>query len=349
VKLADVLEVEPWSKRDVARYAKLAPGGPPVLLVQDERGYVVWDGAHRVAAARLRGDRLLDAFVGRDEVPVKRNHLLSKPPRAVHRLQNTRSFQRLMGRAPQQADYDGVHTTGSELIAAAYAMSAWNQHYREGYPVLVTLDVSGLKALPDVDAMLRGAEQVDALLNHYRGLVGDGMGFWDLMDDEDYSEASAQVGDEPAAFIFEDMGNHMLQAIDAYASAEGLDAEEIFAEVLQTEELPPGVLTRMVDQQRYLNDFDIDRVVQIEAIKPWWDRVLLSWDDEDFKQIAARGWEVFTMDEWPFGRFDTKTVWKATDASKREKTEYHGTTSLVIELAFPGLIPAKSPFPVEDE
>lgn len=278
---------------------------------------------------------------------VQRNPLLAKPPTALHRLQDTRSFRRLMKRAPQQSDYDGVHTTGSALVAGAYAMSAWNQHDREGYPVIVTLDVSGLEALPDVDALLRGAEQTDALLSHYRRQVEDGMGFWDLLDDEDYDEMSARAGDEPAAFIFEDIGNHMLQSIDSYASDEGLDAEDVFAAFLKTGELPPGVLTRMVDQQRYLNDFDLDRVVQIEALKPWWERVLLSWDDNEFKQLTKRGWEVFTLDEWPFSAGESKVVWKAPDAGKRKDTEYHGTTSLVIELAFPGLISAKSPFPIE--
>lgn len=280
---------------------------------------------------------------------MKRNPLLAKPPQALHRLQNTSRFRRLLGRAPKQSDYDGVHTTSSELIAAAYAMSAWHQHNEEGYPVLVLLDVSGLTPLPDVDAMLRGAEAVDDLVTHYRSRVEDGESFYDLLNDEDYSEASARAGDEPATFIFEDSGNHVLQSIESYAIDEKRDAEEVFAAFLAESKLPEGVLTRMVQQQRYLNDFDLDRVIQVEALKPWWEKVLMSWDDDEFKQLTQRGYEVFTLDEWPFSPGESKVVWRAPDADKRKDAEYHGTTSLVIELAFPGLIPEETPFPVEDE
>lgn len=66
VNIRDILETDPWSKRDVAHYSKLSPATqPPVLLVEEGRGLVVWDGAHRVAAARQRGDSYVDAFVGR--------------------------------------------------------------------------------------------------------------------------------------------------------------------------------------------------------------------------------------------------------------------------------------------
>lgn len=67
VQLADVCEVDPWSKRDVARYAKRSPATqPPVMLIEHASGCLFpEDGAHRVAASRLRGDRTIDAFVGR--------------------------------------------------------------------------------------------------------------------------------------------------------------------------------------------------------------------------------------------------------------------------------------------
>lgn len=67
VQLADVCEVDPWSKRDVARYAKRSPATqPPIMLIEHSAGCLFpEDGAHRVAASRLRGDRVIDAFVGR--------------------------------------------------------------------------------------------------------------------------------------------------------------------------------------------------------------------------------------------------------------------------------------------
>jgi hypothetical protein len=281
------------------------------------------------------------------EPAISRNPLLAKPPTAVHRLTNTASFRRLFGRLPRNSDYEGVHTTGSRLIAGAYAMGTWDSG--DGYPVIVTLDVSGLKPLPDVDAMLRGAEAVADLLGQYRTEVKAGATFYSLLNEDDFAQSEVSVGEEPAAFIFEDVGAHVLTAID-----EEQDPEAVFEQFLKSGKLPDSVLTRMVDQQRYLNDFDIDRVVRVEALRPWWHQVLFASDDaEDDDKVAAleaRGYTVFTLEDWPFhDPGETRTLWEAPDAKKRKDVEYHGTTSLVIELAFPGLIPEETPFPIIDE
>lgn len=70
VPLNQVREVQPHSARDVKRYARVSPSSqPPVLLSLFAAGVgmrlTVDDGAHRVAAARLRGDACIDAYVGR--------------------------------------------------------------------------------------------------------------------------------------------------------------------------------------------------------------------------------------------------------------------------------------------
>jgi hypothetical protein len=294
--------------------------------------------------AELRS--LMTAVWGRE---VKPNQLLSKPPVGYHRLQNTARFRRLLGRQPTDADYEGVHTTSSEAIAGAYAMGTWDHQQRQGYPVIITLDVSGLEPLPDVDAMLQGAESVDALLATYRREAENGADFYSLLNDDDYSEPDARAGDAPAAFIFEDTGAHPLSSIENYAQANDLDPEEVFAQFLKSGELPPEVLSDMVQQQRYLNDFDIDRIVRIEAIKPWWDSVMVSWEDEEVEELAEAGWFVFVLDDYPFSDAgETKVVWEAPDAKKRTDVEFHGTTSLVVDRAFPGLIPEESPFQVRD-
>jgi hypothetical protein len=278
---------------------------------------------------------------------MKRNPLLAKPPIAVHRLTDTTRFRRLFGRLPRESDYEGVHTTGSRLIAGAYAMGTWDNG--EGYPVIVTLDVSGLKPLPDVDAMLRGAEAVDDLLGHYRTEVKTGATLYSLLNEDDFAQSETQAGADPSAFIFEDIGSHVLTAIEGEAKPEA-----VFKAFLKSGKLPDSVLTRMVNQQRYLNDFDIDRVVRIEALRPWWHRVLYGEDDgeadAEIERVEGLGYQVFTIADLPFQDHDiqTKKLWEAPDAKKRKKVEYHGTTSLVIELAFPGLIPEETPFPISE-
>lgn len=283
------------------------------------------------------------------------NSLLAKPPKASHRLQDTRQFRRFFGRAPRESDYEGVHTTGNKLIAAAYAMGTWNGD-PDSYPVIITLDVSGLEPLPDVDAMVHGAAAADELLSSYRSLVKDsGWTLDDFIEDDDYREIDAQAGEEPAAFIFEDVGHHVAQAIRDYAEEAGEDEEQLFGRFINAGELPPGVLMRLAQQQRYLHDFEQKRVVCIEAVKPWWHQVLFGGDegeaDERIAQLEERGFHVFSLeDQWsPDDVGETMTIWEAPNASRRKKTEYHGTTSAAVESAFPGLIPEETPFPIERE
>jgi len=312
------------------------------VAVNAALGYDLVPGLRDALAA------LAEAGSGRQPPPVARNPLLAKPPRRFHQLQDTRRWRRLFGRPPQEADYDGVHTASEKIIAEAYAMGSWSQ-LQESYPVVVTLDVSGLTPVPDVDAMLRGAEAADELIREYRKRIESGETFDDLIEDDDYREAEASVGDVPAAFIFEDVGRHVVQSIRDYAEAEGEDEEEVFATFLRGGELPPGVLTRLVGQQRYMTDFDLDRIVRIEAIKPWWSAVLTSFDDDDVEQLEARGFTVFTLDDWPHFHSDTLVLYEAPDAKERSDVEYHGTTSVAIEQAFPGLIPEETPFPIREE
>ena len=63
------LEVRPFSRSDVARYARRMQKGeapPPIVVAERDRGRLsVVDGAHRVAAAKSLGQTELDAWVGR--------------------------------------------------------------------------------------------------------------------------------------------------------------------------------------------------------------------------------------------------------------------------------------------
>lgn len=285
---------------------------------------------------------------------VRRNPLLSRPPQAFHRLQNTRLFRKLLGRPPRQDDYDGVHTANEKVIAAAYAIGSWNQQVQGAdpnsvYPVIVTLDVSGLDPLPDVDAMLKGAEAADVMRGEFRSMRGEGRDFWEILNETDYTETEANAGDHPASFIFEDMGRNVALAIEGYAEDIGADPQDVLDTFVDTGELPAAVLTRLVGQQRYLVDFDLDRVVRIEAVKPWWHRVEYDHDDDDAERASSLGWHVFTLGDIPFDEGETKVIYQAPDAADRTDVEYHGTTSATIEAAFGEIIPAETPFHVSSE
>lgn len=57
--------VHPASIRDVKRYARHPGILPEIVLVERRTGIEVIDGAHRIAAARLRGDDKIPAYVGK--------------------------------------------------------------------------------------------------------------------------------------------------------------------------------------------------------------------------------------------------------------------------------------------
>lgn len=68
VIIGDLPEVRPISKRDVKRYAAFAKKHksdfPPIVIVGKPSDGDIADGAHRLAAARSRGDRTIHAYVG---------------------------------------------------------------------------------------------------------------------------------------------------------------------------------------------------------------------------------------------------------------------------------------------
>jgi hypothetical protein len=63
--LATVPVLHPASKRDVKRYATFRGAFPAVVVTVNKDGSVsVADGAHRVSAARLRGNDTMPAYIG---------------------------------------------------------------------------------------------------------------------------------------------------------------------------------------------------------------------------------------------------------------------------------------------
>lgn len=64
VAVRDLPEVSPASKRDAKRYAKFGGALPAIVLLKRGQKFVIADGAHRVAAARLQGLQNIQAYVG---------------------------------------------------------------------------------------------------------------------------------------------------------------------------------------------------------------------------------------------------------------------------------------------
>lgn len=285
-----------------------------------------------------------------------------KPPRHFHRLRRTDLFRRIVGRPPTQADYEGIHTTNTMAIAAAYAMGSWDQLGGAGsdaYPVVLALDVAGLKPEVDVDAMMNGRMALDGVRAEVADALARGASLADIYNyaQDSEQEWEAGRGDHPANFIFDRIPREPITALLDALERHGSDEDEIAALLRRfadegADAVPGIVLSEIVEQQRYLNDFELDRVLQVIAFRPWWEEVLEPWWELEDEQLTKKaqsieqgGWRLWTVDDaFDIDADPAKVVYDSGRTSERE--EYHGTISTAVNEAFPGLIPEEPPFPV---
>lgn len=271
---------------------------------------------------------------------VRRNPLLSQPPEKYHKLNSTSRFRRVMGRAPVEADYHGVHTTDSKAVAAAYAISAWTLRGEraDDMPVLVRLRTDGLEPLADVDAMLQGMEIYDAIRPEVVDMLAEGEPE-DAIEQafEDYqleSDLADLVGLDPAAVVFDNITCNPPNPISLLIEYGGQDAVVRFA--MDKEPPPDRALSEIVRQRRYLSDFDLDRVVGIDAVNPWWGEIVNEDEEDAIKTIFDAEWYPITFDEAASGHIEPHVRCIYGDRFNGED-DYHGTTMGAVRAAFPGI------------
>jgi hypothetical protein len=265
---------------------------------------------------------------------MKKNPLLARPPHHLHRLRDESRI------ADVEDPYLGVHTSGTWNIAAAYAMSAWRQNSRYGYPVVVTLDVTGLKALPDVDALLRADDSLSYMRNEVKEALDEGVDIWNLA--EQWYERDYERVYTPEGAVFQEHQealNPISAAIDLYDD----DAEAVLLDWAEGGVLPGDVLSHLIDQRRYLVDFPLSRVVRIETFRPWYDSLVEDyWGEEDRPSEAVQaekeGYQVvFYEDIYESGAdFNSERV-TLYEGTPSNNVQYHGSWSGMIQMAFPQL------------
>jgi hypothetical protein len=282
-----------------------------------------------------------------------------------------------------------VNTTPDPNIAVGYAASAVAKNDYGTYGVVYTLDVTGLKAEPDVDALLwwyekGGQETVREWLEH---------GEW-------YQEAYAEgyQGDTVLGYLIDFLPHEV--------SLEDADEEVAHRALEGDHESIRELLVSVFPQKRYLHDFDLDRVIKIETFMPFDHNIFdpykempknlderlrkviasgplrvrpktdmwlmaygfIEWYDEDKKTGAVEATDygmdhikqlpdyltdprkvqagaqemqedlqVIDQDEMfgPGPDFTFKTLWDS--GRSPEDVEYHGSSGVELELAFPEL------------
>lgn len=250
-------------------------------------------------------------------------------------------------------------------VAAAYAMGAWSKRRdASAYPVILTLDTRGLQALPDIDALVQGysvmgdmrRELRDALASHGDDVdaIADEFSDW-----EGAIEADGSVGDHPSVFVFEHVAGEPVTSFIEALREQGRDDDEVMTALrawADRGDIEPAALTTIMQQRRYLVDFDLDRIVAIDAVQPWWHETFDAyWDtgdteaEERAKRIEAAGYRLWTMEDvLSSGGIDVGRVRRLYERPGGGSGEYHGTISSAVMSAFPDatIIPREPPFPV---
>jgi hypothetical protein len=278
----------------------------------------------------------------------KPNPILARPPMQMHALQGGgRHFAQVIGREPGPEDYFGVHTTDDFAVAMTYARNAVDKESDpDAYPVVVSVCVDGLEELPDVDAIVKATEASQSLRAYADEDVESQAESWEP------EHMPPQPGDDPYYEYVDAMldNNNLAEAFLEAAD----DPQEAWDAWRQTGEVPGPVASALVRQRRWASDIDLDRVVQVDAVRPIWTKLLDDWwnsGNEQARAMAAelesKGWAVATIEHIIEGALPTER--KALHRGGAcGRVEYHGTSSTRLRMAFPALgLPKTAPFPTE--
>ncbi len=267
-----------------------------------------------------------------------RNPLLAIPPEGIHGLDvaGGRFFERAVGRPVTREDYYGVHTTGNQAIAMIYAMGAVQKV--GGFPVILSLNVNGLEALPDVDAIAQAADLLgdSSLRSSYEGM--------------DLDEAcDAGYGEGPMIRPGDDVASAFMGVFEQNRFCSAFDDEDEWKRWLETGEYSAETATNVVDQRRYMHDFGLDRLIEVFAAKPWWPYIVDEpYDDEGGRRLEViedSGYKTISYEDLYNDHLMVESQGVATGrGSKAGYPQYHGTSSVLVQKAFPSLGDLDNPF-----
>jgi len=258
------------------------------------------------------------------------------------------SPHRAPGRRYDPHEYVGVHTTTGKDIAVVYAVNKAIASFSLG--IVLTLDMTGLEPLPDLDAIL--ASERD-----FRNVT-------DPLEDEQVAEAfeagdADELSDAVEEYLEEDQewadSKYMRAETWREASYAKVDEEntwnfrEVFAslqpeellEAMQNGNLPLELWMEVVQQRRYKTLVGIDRLLKVEAVSPI-RRSLWGHDpddpdrnDQEYPDQEDDAPQIFTDEDFIDNSWvpEMITIW---DSGRTvAEPEYHGTDSVRADKAFP--------------
>lgn len=252
------------------------------------------------------------------------------------------------------ATHPGFHTADQVETTYAYAqMKAVPEHVSEevpaevvliDYPVVVALNMKGLDALTDYDAI----ETVKPILVEVAKEVVSQPGedpIDALQDYVEYGERQHEMLTRAYQWLFEMGAPAVMEpapSLLSYAEAQDDPNELICA--LADGTLPNEALAEITGQHRYLEDVSTERIVSVIYLRPWWPEILELWpygsDDTNpmIEELDELGWSVITDDD--VGSFSLPEISEMVferSAGPSPRIEYHGTSYLNLLKAAPWL------------
>ena len=240
--------------------------------------------------------------------------------------------------------FPGFHTASEKDTTYAYAQikvvhqdidhepgESLRDIVLEDYPIVIALDMSGMKAKTDYDAV----ETVRPMLvDVAKQVVAEG----DTPIDElaDYVEVGGYHGDresprEAYQWLFEYGSSVVLEPASSLLSfVEDHAHPNAFIRALADGSLPDESLAEIAGQFRYTDNVPTSRVVEAWYVQPWWPKVLEVHDDRQMERashLEALNWSVIADEDVFNHMLDAK---EASVYSRKAKPgariEYHGTS-----------------------
>jgi len=247
--------------------------------------------------------------------------------------------QNYSGPAASGGTQEGVHTADTLEQAIAYANL---KGAPPDYPVVIALDTSGLKRIPDLDVE-RAAERLqdngEAELKY-----GAVQSVVDLMGHlEETDEHYFDAGDPTQNLLFaetEPAPNAAPALLNYLESRRGWSEkkEDAFIKRVRAGKLTPEEKMKIWGQGRYMESIGPERVTGVYFVRPFWPEILPDHDDEGSIEALLEG-----NPGWAFVVEDDQQDLPLGSAASLEwgqpsfSDEYHGTSWENLKSALPAI------------
>jgi hypothetical protein len=255
--------------------------------------------------------------------------------------------------------FPGFHTGETMEIAAPYAQRKGVEYGNNNdsptrkriydYPVIVTMDMRGLRPMADHDAIVFAQEAIRTVaqqaLEHAdeHGIAHTLQIF--ASDEFDDNERFPDNAYDALLYLSTPC---LRSPAGCMASMVENKSESAARRVMET--IAKGGrdldywLAKAVGQFRYTQDISAERIIEIRYMRPYWDEVYFGSEgmsDAKAERIEKNGWGLMSADDGQI-YLKTKTVWRNQEQLhfpwiKNRRTEYHGTSYRNVILAAPWL------------